>query len=98
MADLLGLAGAPAIRRRLNGSPVGGKQSNYPPGSAMYDDERLEDIGALRRELVSLMDVHPCENWSPALLKGIIRIVQAAILFHGLQPVRDDRRRLRVIR
>lgn len=67
------------------------------PGSVMHEEDRDEDLGTLRRELISLMDVHPCQNWSPALLKGIIRIVQAAVIFHGLQPARDDRR-LRVVR
>jgi hypothetical protein len=34
------------------------------------------DVGRLRNQLAGLMDVHPCENWSPALLSVVIAVVE----------------------
>jgi hypothetical protein len=34
------------------------------------------DLGRLRRQLIDLMDVHPCEDWSPTALSAVIATVE----------------------
>jgi hypothetical protein len=41
------------------------------------------DLGRLRRQLADLMDVHPCEDWSPALLSAVIAVVELYVVEGG---------------
>lgn len=50
---------------------------------------REPNLHTLRVQLADMLELHPMMDWSPALLMGVIGILNASITAHGLQGFRQ---------
>lgn len=83
------------------GHPKAANNRLTQPGSVMHDDERVLDLDALRSQFCALVEIHPPERWSAGLLMAAIGLIEAVVVTHGLDAVRERRDlgpRLRLVR
>jgi hypothetical protein len=51
----------------------------------LINEERVQDIGALRNQLADLVRLHPPIDWSPTLLMAVNGVLNAGIIAQGLK-------------
>jgi hypothetical protein len=50
----------------------------------LYEGERTLDLGAIRNHLGDLLETHPMQEWSTALLLVVTGAIEASMTVHGI--------------